>query len=430
MGAKKDLKHRPDAGVTIQLHLLGILMFSVSLVTASALLTYGVVRVHDGERRVKNIPPHRAVTNASGMAETETVDVPPWGQLSVHDIDLEQPMEYASYETSTNRSETWTFEGMNPDDVRTVMQSAGLSAEQVGQALAADSVIYANSNTIVTPGKDLVFALSRESRTKLYTVLGRFGVNELMQYPFCFPGNTFDERVDKSKISAGTLALIKQMLYPRGDVQCFSDLKALLASVPDENERMEAVEALSHQSAVLLGIRVWPDSDIDKIMSYWSWPPGIRLMDVRPFLESLKREPNGGAASILYFLPPFARARLYTYPLPAQPGDPAMDCHWSTMNFFNETPDNRFSDPKYTVNYILNHYYKIGKPGAYGDLIFLLNKNGDAIHSAVYLADDIVFTKNGNNSAQPWMLMHLKDLLAEYSVNGRPEVAVYRNKAW
>ena len=98
------------------------------------------------------------------------------------------------------------------------------------------------------------------------------------------------------------------------------------------------------------------------------------------------------------------------------------------MNFFNATPDNRFSDPKYTVDHLLSHYYKIARPTMYGDLVFLLDKKGNAIHSAVYLADDIVFTKNGNNSAQPWMLMHLKDLLAEYTTDSAPEIVVYRDK--
>jgi hypothetical protein len=98
------------------------------------------------------------------------------------------------------------------------------------------------------------------------------------------------------------------------------------------------------------------------------------------------------------------------------------------MNFFNEIPDNRFSDPKYTVSYLLSNYYRIAKPTAYGDRIFLLDKNGNAIHSAVYLADDIVFTKNGNNYTQPWMLMHLKDLLAEYATDEAPAIAVYRDK--
>jgi hypothetical protein len=202
----------------------------------------------------------------------------------------------------------------------------------------------------------------------------------------------------------------------------------ILRQLPDEAERLHLVKALSHQSAVLMGIRVWPDTDIDKLLGYWTWPGGVRLMNARPLLESLQRQRNGGAAGILYFLPPFARARLYTYPLPSQTGDPTMDCHWSTMNFFNETPDNRFSDPAYTVAYLKNNFYKIAGATAYGDRIFLLDKNGNAIHSAVYLADDIVFTKNGNNFAQPWMLMHLKDLLAEYTSDEQPEIAVYRNK--
>jgi hypothetical protein len=258
-------------------------------------------------------------------------------------------------------------------------------------------------------------------------VLARSGANPLMQFPFCFPGNSFGTRVDKSKISAATLALLKKTLYQSGGAQRFSDLETLLRCIPDETERLQTVEALSHQSAILMGVRIWPDTDIDKLISYWS-APGVRQMDLRPFLDSLKREPEGSAASILYFLPPFARQRLYTYPLPSQAGDPVVDCHWTTMNFFNETPDNRFSDPKYTVDYLQAHYYRIAKPGRYGDRIFLLNKNGAAIHSAVFLADDIVFTKNGNNASQPWMLMHLKDLVAAYTVDTAPEIAVYRDK--
>ena len=428
MPAKKRNGNHSDAGVTIQLHLLGIVVFSASLVLASALVTYGFVRIHEAGGGGRNSPQLHTDTNSAGIVEIETTNVPPWGQLSVRNIDLEQPEEYAAYETDTNRVETWVFEGMNPDAVRTVMQSSGLSADQIGKALSPASMIYTNSNTVITPDSNLVFGIPPEARAKLYSVLGHFSANALMQFPFCFPGNTFNERVDKSSISDATLTLLQQMLYSRGDVQCFSDLEVLLRNVPDEDERLQIVEALSHQSAVLMGIRVWPDSDIDKIVGYWGWPTGVRLMDVRPFLESLKRESNGGAASILYFLPPFARARLYTYPLPSHPGDPVMDCHWSTMNFFNETPDNRFSDPKYTVDYILAHYYKIAKPSMYGDLVFLLNEKGDAIHSAVYLADDILFTKNGNNSAQPWMLMHMKDLVAEYSVNGEPNIVIYRNK--
>ena len=37
------------------------------------------------------------------------------------------------------------------------------------------------------------------------------------------------------------------------------------------------------------------------------------------------------------------------------------------------------------------------------------------MHVAVYVADDIVFTKNGFHYTQPWILMHLKDMLETYA---------------
>ena len=37
------------------------------------------------------------------------------------------------------------------------------------------------------------------------------------------------------------------------------------------------------------------------------------------------------------------------------------------------------------------------------------------MHAAVYIADDIVFTKNGFHCTQPWILMHLKDMVETYA---------------
>ena len=54
---------------------------------------------------------------------------------------------------------------------------------------------------------------------------------------------------------------------------------------------------------------------------------------------SVKNRP----AIILREMPPFARERLYTSPMPTKPGDLKMDCHWTALNFFNETPDARLS---------------------------------------------------------------------------------------
>ena len=103
-----------------------------------------------------------------------------------------------------------------------------------------------------------------------------------------------------------------------------------------------------------------------------------------------------------------------------------MDCHWTSLNFFNETPDDRFADPSYVVQYMQSHYYPITKPTLYGDLVVILKNGSNAVHSAVYLADDIVFTKNGNNINQPWTLMRMKDLLPIYDQGDSPQFAFRR----
>jgi hypothetical protein len=176
-------------------------------------------------------------------------------------------------------------------------------------------------------------------------------------------------------------------------------------------------------------LQINPETDVDKLLGYWAAPAnGVRIKDVRPLLDSLKRLPDGANISLLYFLPQFARQRLYTFPMPAQIGDPMMDCHWSTMNFFNEIPDNRFNDPAYLGNYVRTNFYEIAKANAYGDVVFLQDDKGTVLHSAVYICDDIVFTKNGRSTVQPWILMHLKDLMGVYASSPGLTAKVYRNK--
>jgi hypothetical protein len=306
-----------------------------------------------------------------------------------------------------------------------------LTTDQTERALSPTSVLSTASNTVVRPDDDLVFSLSPPVRAKLYDELGRFPSNQLMQSPITFRGLSFDAWLGNGKLNAGTYSQLKKLVYYRGDVQCVSDLAPLVRRVPEDAERIRLMQALSRQTAVLVGIHVRPDTDIDKLLGYWDRPPGVRLINIRPLLESLKRRPEGGSASILYFLPSFARLRLYTYPLLSDdPDDPVMDCYWSTMNFFNETPDNRFNDSAYTLAYLKKHYYKVAKPVAYGDIIMLVNDQDIAVHVAVYLADDIVFTKNGSNFARPWMLMRLEDLLFTYNSSHPPRIIVYRNKDW
>lgn len=428
MAVKKTKQSRAEGGIVIQLHLIGIIVFSAALVLTSVLVTYGLASFRPAGKKPLADPSPPDPVSLAEPAVTEGRNPPAWGQLQTRDIDLEQPEEYVAYQLDKQQVETWIFPGMTPDQVRATMQSCGVGDKGIDRALSPACLTARSPDTIITPDSELVFSLSPAVRAKLYDVLAQFPVNEFMYFPFSFVGNNFDEKFGGGRVPDTVVASLKKLLYPRGGTQRFSDLGILLQQVPDEKERLTLLKVLSCQSAVLARINIWPDTDVDKLIGYWN--RGLQLKDIRPLLESLRNVPEGASVSILYFLPQFARQRLYTFPRPSQPGDPVMDCHWSTMNFFNETPDNHFTDTRYTAAYLQANYYQIAKPSAYGDLVFLLNRDGNAIHSAVYLADDLVFTKNGNNISQPWMLMHLKDLLAEYATDETPRMAVYRNKNW
>src|SRR5206468_3314198 len=83
-----------------------------------------------------------------------------------------------------------------------------------------------------------------------------------------------------------------------------------------------------------------------------------------------------------------AGSRLYSYPFPSfnQPEN----CHWTSFNFFRDPPDNRYSDLKFLREKLDADYYPMFSDPRYGDLVFLTKPNGDIVHSAVFLADDVV----------------------------------------
>jgi hypothetical protein len=80
------------------------------------------------------------------------------------------------------------------------------------------------------------------------------------------------------------------------------------------------------------------------------------------------------------------------------------------------------------VEFIRKNYYQIAAPSLYGDVVLLMNDKQEVKHSAVYLADNLVFTKNGNNYRQPWMLMRIPDLLATYPSSPPMRLVYMRRK--
>jgi hypothetical protein len=323
-------------------------------------------------------------------------------------------VEYLTEEVADPQPEVWRFNGLKPDAVKVLFTKNGLSAAQVAEAFTPDSVTETSSGTELEPSEKFLLSLDAVTRQKLYVVLAGMGVNLYLDYPYIFPDSLVESIYNDPRVNPEDVTLFKQLIYVNGDAHQLADYPFLLTKIPTEERRVALARSMSRQSAVLAGLAIKPDTDIDKIAAYWGHIPGVRFTDIRPMMEALKELPEGGNLGLYYLLPKFARDRLYTFPLPPEAGEPTMDCHWSTFNFCNDTPDNRFNDPTYAIQYIQKNFYQIASPSLCGDIVLLMNDKQQVKHSAVYLADDIVFTKNGNNYRQPWMLMRISDLLATY----------------
>ena len=346
--------------------------------------------------------------------KTRPVHVGPWGELILRDIALERPVEYLTEEATLPQPETWTFNGLNPEAVKALLAKDGLTAAQIDAAFMPGIVRAEKTGTVLVPSEDFFLSLDAKTRRKLCLALAGRGVNRYLDFPCIFPGASLEAIYADRRLNPADVAVLKRLVYANGDARQLSDYAALLGQIPTVERRVAMARALSRQSAVFAGLVIKPDTDIDKLAAYWGSVPNVRITDLRPLLEALKALPEGGNLSLIYLLPKFARDRLYTFPPPPQPGEPAMDCHWSTFNFFNDTPDNRFNDPAFAVEYLRKNFYQIAAPSIYGDILLLMNDQNEAKHSAVFLADELVFTKNGKNYRQPWMLMHIPDLLATY----------------
>ncbi len=394
------------AANAFQFTLSGLIIFTLVLMVGASAITYKLTAV---------TRPKLADTFAVDPNDkSRSVHVGPWGELVTRDISLERPVEYVGQEVANPQPEVWFFNGLNAAAVKGLLLKAGLTDAQAAAALAPGAYTETAAGTQLTPTADFFYALDAATRAKLFTALTGLGVNLYFDYPYIFPAGTIEAIYADSRLDPADVALLKRLVYPNGTAQQLSDDQFLLTQIPTAQRRIALTRAMSRQSAVIGRLLIKPDTDIDKIAAYWGTVPNVRFTDLRPLLEALKRLPEGGDISLLYLMPKFARDRLYTFPLPAQAGDPIMDCHWTTFNFSNETPDNRFNDPNFAVQYIQKNYYQISAPSQYGDILLLMNDRNEIKHSATYLADDLVYTKNGNNYRQPWMLMRIPDLLATY----------------
>lgn len=352
----------------------------------------------------------------------------PWGDLAYRRILLEPPPEVVSPSTWMGRPERWYFGSATTAELVRLLRDAGLRESDIAE-VAATAVRDDNSTGMVAyPPAALLEQMDEGCRASLYTQLGRWPENALHRTPFHIRPSASAEWFAAESISPRTASLIRRFTYPNGPFIAFSDLRTVLGNVPEPAEQKGLLQVLYRQSALLPVLVVRPDSDVDELARYWGAQG--RESEVRPLLASAAR--GGGARiGLALLLPPTVRNFLYSYA--ANRPDVWEDCHWIAMNFFMKEPDSRFLDPRFVQKEVLGSYMLVSTnyvhgSGRYqlGDLLVFRDPQQQIVHSCNYIADNIVFTKNGGAQRSACAFMDLQDVVDQYSLPDPPQVLVFR----
>lgn len=347
----------------------------------------------------------------------------PWGQLEFVRIAVEPPDAFVAVEGRSFERTRWYFPQHSPESLTAFFHTCGLTPAQQAAGLDAGAWTRETNAVVVFPDASLILGLSAASRARIYSELATSPQNDFQAWPFTFRNGGFDDWFRGSGLRPETLALVRQLSYTRGPALCFSDLPEVFHRLATTAERRRLLKTLSRNSTLLAKLHVAPDSDIAALTEYWS--RAGRAKDIKPLLESLAQVPGGARIDLAHLIPPFARKRLNTFPNPQ--ARPVADCFWTALNFFNDPPDDRYADPAVWQAELASQFMPATQ-GQLGDIVLLLSPEEVPVHAAVYIADDVVFTKNGGSERQPWLLMDWQDVVARYPSNQALRTLILRRK--
>ena len=354
----------------------------------------------------------------------------PWGRLRCAFIYLEAPKNLLESFPLPTTKPKWVFPQTFKDKLPTFFQKAGLSEAMVSTLLDPKAVVTADGSLYLFPRLPDLEAMTQESRTTVYTELSNYPENEFQADPVLIIGQEIKEWYRTSKLRPEIIAKIEQLSYKRGETTAFSDISLLLNYAQSDSEAKAIFKAMTRTRSILVKIEADHTTNVQELVNYWTLGLGLRRKDVEPLVQSIIDTDGIEALPLSHMLPALVRKLVYTYPgLDMAKHGILPDCHWTSLNFFNYDAHDYLLDSRLATSAVLENFDPIEPPFKYGDVLFFLNNStGDAYHSCVHLADNLVFTKNGRNLLSPWVIMRLEDVKKVYLYRGDGHVQGFRRK--
>ena len=224
--------------------------------------------------------------------------------------------------------------------------------------------------------------------------------------------------------------IVEPLIYRDGAFLHFADIELVRSQIKDPDQLRRVAKTLLRQATVLVRLSVRDPSEVPGLAEYWG--RGGRRTDLRPLLESVAGAGPDHSIDIVHLLPAFARNHLYRYPqLTAADLNQSLlaNCLWTALNFFTVVPENRFLELPVALETLKRDYFIVQSGFQLGDVIAFLDEEGDLFHVAVYLADDLVFSKNGTSPVSPWIIMPLDRVKGYYRLRSSNPRLIYHRHA-
>ncbi len=351
----------------------------------------------------------------------------PWGELEVRSLYLEAPDSLVAGLKQPSSTTAWNFPGGSEASIREVFSRAGLAAETITYLLDPQRILLHEGVWTVFADSMIVEALTTDQRSAIYTELARTPLNHMHQNPAYVVGNNADDWLREAHLSDTQKETVKKLLWHDGDLLAFSDVSVLLAEAHTDAEVRQVFKFMTRVRTLVVDVKLSHGQEAEAQARYWT--ADGRLKDNQPLLSSLEERSSMKAIDLTHLLPAMARRRIYTFPSVESAAQGRLpDCQWTSVNFFNSIPQDYFLDARITGAHLKEAYDTVQAPYQYGDILEFIDAHGNAMHACVYIADDIVFTKNGDGMIKPWLLMWLSNVENLYMRDPGMHITGYRLK--
>jgi hypothetical protein len=359
---------------------------------------------------------------------TKQANPGPWGELLVSNIYLEAPDAVIEIAGKPDPVPRWTFPGLSASMVKDLLIQSGVELTLVERLTSSSQLKSSGAEIVIYPKLEDLFLIKGTVRDKLYTEISKYPQNDYYTDPVFILSDDVEEWLAESTLNANQKNAVRQLVWHRGNALVFSNVGVLINYATTAEEIKNTLRSITRCMSLVVNKKfpIKPEQR-EAFLRYWigNQPESPRMT----FIKAVSKESDlNDTVDIMHFLPVIMREKLYTFPsLRDGVKGRLPDCHWTSLNFFNLSPRDYYRNTSMAAIQLTQAYNQVSAPYQFGDVLCYTD-NGEGLHTCVYIADNIVLTKNGENILAPWVLLTIEDVSKIYKRSATTQIQGYRLK--